>query len=69
MTKYPDNKLDLNVTTPWEVADVLRAAAEAYHCSAAELEGAWQDRSAGAPWAKVARILESAADRIDKAIQ
>ncbi len=62
-------KMDLDVDAPDKVASVLREAADAYYDSARELEAAWQDRSAGSPWTKIARILESAADRIDKALR
>lgn len=60
--------LDLNVAAPDQVADVLRAAAEAYSDSATELEGAWQDRSAGEPWFDIAEILAEAADKVDRAL-
>lgn len=56
--------LDLNVDSPDKVARVLRNAASDYNDAASELESAWQDRSAGAPWSKIARILERAADQI-----
>jgi phage terminase small subunit len=58
--------MDLDVDSPDKVAERLRNTADAYYESANELASAWQDRSAGASWAKIARILESAADRIDK---
>lgn len=58
--------LDLDVDTPEKVAPVLRAAAQAYYEAAGELESAWQSRSAGAPWNKLGRILERAADQCDK---
>lgn len=58
--------LDLDVDSPDKVSTVLRNAAEAYNDSASELASAWQDSSAGKPWEKIARILEQAADRIDR---
>ena len=60
--------LDLDVDAPDKVADVLRAAAEAYEESATELQSAWQDREAGRPWSRIARILERAADQIEKVL-
>ena len=59
---------DLDVDSPDEVANVLRDAADAYHESASELDASWQDKSAGRPWTIIARILEKAADQIDKAL-
>ena len=58
--------LDLDVDAPDKIAAILRAAAQSYHESASELQSAWQDRHAGAPWSKIARILERAADQVDK---
>jgi len=60
--------LDLDVDAPDEVSQVLRDAAEAYHESAVDLESSWQDKGAGRPWTAIARILERAADQIDKKI-
>jgi len=60
--------LDLDVAAPDQVAAVLRRAADAYHESAVELAGAWQDKNAGAAWSKIARILERAADHIERMI-
>lgn len=60
--------LDLDVDAPDKVASILRAAAEAYYESSGELEAAWQDREAGRPWTKIARILERAADQIERAV-
>ena len=61
--------LDLDVDTPDKVADVLRRAAERFHESAVELSSAWQDPNAGRVWTHLARILESAADKADKAVE
>ncbi len=60
--------LDLDVDAPDNVSQVLRDAAEAYYESASELESAWQDKGAGRPWTVIAKILERAADQIDKKI-
>lgn len=60
--------LDLDVDSPEKVARILRDAAESYYESASELESAWQDSGAGRPWEKIAKILEAAADRVDKAV-
>lgn len=57
--------LNLDVEAPDQVPGVLRSAAEAYYESAAELESAWQDKSAGKPWIRIARILELTANRIE----
>jgi len=60
--------LDLDVDAPDKVSRILRNAAEAYYDSSSELEAAWQDREAGRPWEKIAKILEAAADKIDKMV-
>lgn len=59
-------KFSLDVDAPDKVAPVLRAAARAYYDSASELESAWQERQAGAPWLRIALILERAAKDVDK---
>jgi hypothetical protein len=58
--------MDLDVDSPEKVAEVLRDAASAYYESAGELESAWQDPGAGKPWEVIAKILDSAADRIEE---
>lgn len=63
----PRGKLDLDVDAPDEVATVLLNAVESYYESAVELRSAWQDESAGRPWEKIAKILEVAAYKIQKA--
>jgi hypothetical protein len=63
------SKFDLDVDDPRKVAKVLRAAARAFNESASELESSWQDRGAGRPWEKLAKILDSAADRCDSALK
>jgi hypothetical protein len=59
---------DLDVATPEEVSAVLRAVAEKYRESQGELQSTWQDQQAGRVWAKLAAILERAADQADKAV-
>jgi hypothetical protein len=59
---------DPDVSIPEEVAPVLRKAADAFNESASELEASWQDKTAGGAWVKIARILERAADQIDKIV-
>lgn len=56
--------LDLDVDSPEEVAIVLRAAADKYYESHNELLSAWQQDYT--PWAKIARLLERCADKIDE---
>ena len=58
--------LDLNVDAPDEVSAILRAAADSFYESHNELLSAWQQKST--PWASIARILEQAADKIDKIV-
>jgi hypothetical protein len=58
--------VDLNVASPEEVPTILYRAAEYYYESASELALAWQDRGAGKPWLMIARILEAAAEKIEK---
>ena len=58
--------MNLDVEAPDQVAAVLRAAAEAYRESAAELTAAWQDHRAGQPWSMIAAELDRAAERIDR---
>lgn len=60
--------LDLDVDAPDQVADVLRAAAQEYFEAEEELSSAWQDPQAGKVWTKIARILERAANQVDRAV-
>jgi len=60
--------LDLNVDAPDKVPHVLREAAQAYYESEGELATAWQDKGAGKPWGIIAKILEKAADQIERKI-
>jgi hypothetical protein len=59
---------NLDVGTPEEVAQVLRATAELYYDSANELSSSWQDKNAGRCWKEFAKILEAAALKCDKAV-
>jgi hypothetical protein len=63
-----DDDMNLDVDAPDEVSDVLRTAADKYYESAGELESSWQDKGAGRPWEIIAKILEHAADQIDKKV-
>jgi len=60
--------MDLDVATPEEVSEVLRAAADKFRESQSELQSAWQDRNAGRVWGEFAKILESAAAKCDAAV-
>ena len=61
---------NLEVDAPNHVSAILRNAARLYHEDAAMLESSWQSCDAGkGPWSKTARILERAADQIDKKIK
>ena len=51
---------------PDEVPDTLRALAQRMIEDAGDLESAWQDKQAGHPWIMIARILERAADQIER---
>jgi len=62
-------KLNLDVDSPKKVAIVLHAAADAFYETGDELELYWQDKGAGKLWIEIARILERAADRIDREIR
>jgi hypothetical protein len=60
--------LDLDVSTPEEVPDILRRAAERFHESHSELQAAWQDKNAGKVWASIANILDRAAAQCERVI-
>jgi hypothetical protein len=60
--------LDLDVDSPDKVSRILRNAAERFYEDAGELEASWQDPGAGRPWTLIAKILDRAADSIDKKI-
>ena len=58
------NTQDLSeAAAPEEIAIILRNAAQSCYEAHNELLGAWQQSCT--PWAKVARILEQAATRIE----
>lgn len=63
------DKTDLDVRSPEEVPVVLSRAANMFAESASELEGAWQDKGAGKPWLIIARILDAAADKIERELR
>jgi hypothetical protein len=52
--------------TPESVAIILRNAASRYRESVPELQAAWGDVDAGKIWDKIAKCLETAANRCDK---
>lgn len=58
-------RTDLDVDAPDKVSNILRYVAEEYRNSAIELPGIWQDKNAGKVWAKIATVLERAANSID----
>lgn len=62
------SKLDLDVDSPRRVSDVLWTAADRFNSDASELDSSWQSRSAGGPWRKIAKILEDAARKIERAV-
>ena len=64
----PDRRLNLDVDSPEKVIFVLLAAVDAFNDTAAELESAWQDKSAGKPWTVIAKELETAAARVRAAL-
>lgn len=59
-------KLNLDVDTPDKIAPILRLAAETYYELASEFVSTWRDQRAGAVWNHIAKILEHAADSIDR---
>lgn len=63
------DRLNLDVDAPHKVSDVLHSAAFVYLDSASELDSAWQNTSAGRPWRMIAKVLASAAVKIDKGMK
>lgn len=63
------SSFDLNVSSPEELPQVLRRAADAFRESHEDLKLAWQDPAAGLVWAKFAEILDRAASSAEKAIE
>jgi hypothetical protein len=62
-------KFDLDVNAPEKVSPILLAAAERFYFDAGELESMHQSKAAGKPWIEIAKALEAAADRIEKALK
>ena len=62
-------KTDLDVDSPEKVIQVLRTTSQMYFDSASELQSAWQDKSAGKDWVMIGRILDTAADQIEKRLR
>jgi hypothetical protein len=60
--------LSLDIGNPNDVPRVLESAADRYRDAAAELAGAWQDRTAGAVWSDYAAILDRAAAACRRAL-
>jgi len=60
--------IDLDVATPEAVPAVLREAAQQYHATVIDLSAAWGDKQAGKVWDDIAKVLERAADSIDRKI-
>lgn len=61
------NDYDLDIDAPEKLAPQLRAIADHYRESAAELASAWCDPSAGKVWEDYARILDRAAASAERA--
>jgi len=60
--------LDLNdAASPELVSGMLREAAQQYVDDAYRLQSDWGDANAGRVWIEIARALDAAADRADKA--
>jgi hypothetical protein len=60
------SKLNLDVAKADEVPGVLRRAAQNYLDSANELQSAWQSKTAGRVWNRLAHELERAALRAEQ---
>lgn len=60
--------IDLDVDAPDKVPAVLRSAAVVYWEKALWLTSAWEDPDAGKVWARIALILERAADTVEKTL-
>ena len=63
------SELDLDVGTPAQVGDILRAAAERYREEQEALQAARRDENAGREWERLARILERAAAAVDRCLE
>jgi hypothetical protein len=62
-------KFDLDVDAPEKVIPVLLNAAERFRSDAGGLNYDWNDARAGAPWNEIAKALERAASKIEKALK
>lgn len=60
--------INLDTDAPDKVAPILREAASRFDESCADLAANWGDPAAGRVWGDIARILERAADSVDKAL-
>jgi len=58
--------MDLDVGSPDEVANVLREAAESYYQAEEDLAETRQGNREAIAWVKIAKILERAANQIEK---
>ena len=61
--------IDINVSAPNQLSDVLRHAAQAFRESQVDLQACWSDESAGRVWTELAKILDRAADSADRAVK
>jgi hypothetical protein len=55
-----------NIISPDQLAPILRKYAQQYREDAADLAAMWQDDDAGIAWAKLADVLDRAADSANK---
>jgi hypothetical protein len=60
-------KLNLDVASPDELVQVLRAAADRFADDACNLNAAWQDQS-GRVWMRIARELDRTAVRCEQIV-
>ncbi len=63
------DRYSLDVDDPEKVSKVLREVAQNYYESAHDLQASWQEKDVGTPWFDIGKILEKAADQIDKKSQ
>lgn len=59
--------ININVSSPDELAKVLRHTADSFRESQIELSAAWGDLEAGRIWEKFATILDRSADQCERA--
>lgn len=55
--------------SPDHVSLVLRRAADAFYVAQTECASAWQDKSAGRAWGRMAKVLERAAASCERIAQ